>query len=248
MLLRGLPGNCTFEYFKEADIIKPITNNHVVVVSKHETLLNSTCGVMDRKITGKLLIEFHNCTIMLNGSLFTRKEFIYSEKPFVLPLHGLKISEIKLEKPVTIEDLQIENRHHLTALTQNHKQHVIATYGISISSIILGLIIVIYLLKTSNFRVRIFNRQIENISPINTDPSTQPTSTHRDVASSGGGVVKAPLPLVRGSSNMETLNRSTKVTPLPVGQLPLTTQSPSLSRIIPMCVINTDCIKPNTKP
>lgn len=144
MLLKGLPGNCTFEYYKDADKIKPITNNHVIVLSKFKTHLNSTCGISNRNITGKLLIEFHNCSIMLNGTIFTRMEFIHPEKPFGLPLHGLNISEMKMEKPTTIENSQIENRRHLTALTQSHKQHAIATFGISTCSFILGLIIIIY--------------------------------------------------------------------------------------------------------
>lgn len=154
--------------------------------------MNSTCGLNQRNITGIFLIEFHNCSITINKTTITNLEFIQSERPFILPLQGLNISEQEFDTSLTIEDLQIENRRHILDLTKIHENHTITTFGISSISIILGLIIVFYLLKT-NFRVRMFNKQPKEIfqdAQANADPTNQPKETHRDVASSGGEVVK----------------------------------------------------------
>lgn len=211
-LLRGLHGNCTFQKYEYNDAIKSITSNHLLIKSRHLSHMNSTCGLNHRNITGIFLIEFHNCSITVNKTTITNLEIIQYERPFILPLQGLNISEREFDESLSIQDLQIENRRHILDLTRIHENHTIATFGISSFSVILGLIIVIYLLK-ANFRVRMFDKQPNEIlqrKQAIAEPTSQPNHTHRDVASSGGGVVKdqsspdkqttAPEPASKSSS------------------------------------------------
>lgn len=188
-LLRGKPGNCTFENYNDKDVVKRISDNHVVLKSRNYTRMRSTCGVANRKIKGTFLIEFHNCSVIVNETTFTNSESIHSDHQFILPLQGIKISEQEFEESLTIADLQIENRSYMKDLTQTHQQHTITSFGISTTSLLLVIIIVIYLLKARNFRLRICNKPSSkkpSIPEINTDPGDH---THRDVASSDGGVV-----------------------------------------------------------
>lgn len=142
-------GNCSFRHYQGKDQAKVLTNSHILVSSKGHSIINSTCGTTARNITGTFLIVFHNCTVVVNKTKFTNIEMIRYEKPFIVPLHGIQISEKDFEKPILLEEIQMINRRHLKDLSSYQTQHTIANYGISVFSLLIGVTVVVYLMIKS---------------------------------------------------------------------------------------------------
>lgn len=140
-LLQGQSANCTFTQCMNPTEIKLITKNLIVLKAVKSLEINSTCGITDRNLTGSYLIEFHNCTIYLNGSAYENAELTFTEYPIMLPLDGLSITENDYTPVLQIEEINIHNRKFLENFTKNHQ---IGTYSsITVSTVSLVIIIII---------------------------------------------------------------------------------------------------------
>lgn len=160
-LIRGTTGTCVFEKFNNSTEINELTDNHIIVKSNSLVNLQTNCGITDRNLSGPFLIEYRNCTINLDSTIFENTEIVRREIPLVIPLDGLQIQEQITEKP--IEDLYILNRNHLETLSNSHHTQY-SSISLSVISI-LGIVslIILYMFKSKS--INIMFRRIE--------PSTQ---------------------------------------------------------------------------
>lgn len=71
------------------------------------------CGMRNRTLTGSFLVEYHNCTITINGTKFSNEETLKSESPQIRSLDGLNIEANSIEPVIDFKRLTIKNRHHL---------------------------------------------------------------------------------------------------------------------------------------
>ncbi|XP_055536035.1 uncharacterized protein LOC129733840 isoform X2 [Wyeomyia smithii] len=132
-LLKGIPANCSFKEVSLPSEIKSITDNHLIAKQINSQEIATTCGMRNRTLSGTFLIEYHNCTIIINGLEFTNKEWYKVEPLLVVPMDGLEIQTIDIEPQISFEKLHFINRHHLETL--NSKTNVTAFTSISLSSI-----------------------------------------------------------------------------------------------------------------
>lgn len=186
-LLRGMAGTCVFEKYNNLKEIKQITNNHVIVKSKSPVKIQTNCGITNRNLTGSFLIQYRNCSINLDGTIFENTEITRRELPLIIPLDGLLIREQVTEKP--IEDLHILNRNHLETLSINHK---IQYSSISLSVIsILGIVsLILYMFKSKNINI-IFDKK---------QPSAEkPQESTKDHLSATGKTLSSRSPIMETS-------------------------------------------------
>ncbi|XP_055525304.1 uncharacterized protein LOC129718510 [Wyeomyia smithii] len=132
-LLKGIPANCSIKEVSLPSEIKSITDNHLIAKQINSQEIATTCGMRNRTLSGTFLIEYHNCTIIINGLEFTNKEWYKVEPLLVVPMDGLEIQTIDIEPQISFEKLHFINRHHLETL--NSKTNVTAFTSISLSSI-----------------------------------------------------------------------------------------------------------------
>lgn len=186
-LLRGLSGNCTFGSLNHVPKIRQLTSNLMLVVQIKQLEIRSTCGVRSRFLTGTFLIEFHNCSVTVNGSEFSNTELIRSEPPIVIPMEGLEIKEISFEPHTELEKLNITNRAQLASLDRQHKIRNYTSVSLSGISMILG--IVAFFLIARNRRLQIKIQQ--DYSPTEDKPNThrRSCSTNRDDSDFKEGLV-----------------------------------------------------------
>ncbi|XP_065091394.1 uncharacterized protein LOC135712347 [Ochlerotatus camptorhynchus] len=215
-LLKGLSGNCTFTSCHQPQTIKRITDNHIVITDIHNIEINSNCGLTKRNLSGTYLIEFHNCSIVINGTEYYNAEMHKSEPTIVMSLDGLHINQQTLEIHNNIEEIHIRNRHQMDTITTEHK---IQTYtSISMSSICLLLSIFTGLCWISKRRKQIsLNIGTSTESDAKTKKrqcGTECNPTNRDDPFSKGGVVKIE-PSWIPNTTLTNINRFVNTSSLP---------------------------------
>ncbi|XP_055620292.1 uncharacterized protein LOC129764817 [Toxorhynchites rutilus septentrionalis] len=185
-LLRGLAAKCTFTNLTQSTEIKMLSNNNLIVKSKTSLNITTNCGITDRNVQGTFLIIFHNCSVTVNGSVFTNEELTKFETPLILPFVGLTIETKHFEAKFEIEELNINNRHHLETLIKEHKFHTYTSFGVSSFSILIIIAILILLFRTRNYHIKIktVQRLSHDIEKMDT------TIQKRDVSDSEKGEVK----------------------------------------------------------
>lgn len=168
-LLRESTGNCTFATCVNPSEIKLITDNHIIVKQMNNTEIQSNCGLTKRNLTGTYLIEFHNCTVYINGSKFENIEIIKSEPPFIIPLDGLEIQEQHFEPQIKLEELHIANRKEIVNLANKYQVQTYTSLSMSSCSILLGIAIAWLWIRKKQIKVKIQN---ENAPPSNIEIPT----------------------------------------------------------------------------
>lgn len=176
-LLRGSPGNCIFKEVGQPSEVKLVTDNYIVIKQMVNGTLQTTCGVRNRTLTGTFLLEFHNCTVVINDLKFSSDEMIKIESPRIFSLDGLDIQVKAVEPEQTFERLNIINRHRLDTLTKMQNLHSFTSLTLSGLSIILGVAVFLYLIWNSKLKTE---RSPGNLQP----------RTNRDDSSSEEGLVK----------------------------------------------------------
>ncbi|XP_058825653.1 uncharacterized protein LOC131685748 [Topomyia yanbarensis] len=131
-----------------------LTSNHVILKSVTNITLDTTCNVPKRNLTGTYLLEFHNCTLYVNGTIFANSEITIQESPTIIPLNGLIIEKQKVETPLKLEEVHIANRRQME-LISHYKTQTYTSISISSFSIILGSICLIYLIRKKQVNVKI---------------------------------------------------------------------------------------------
>lgn len=187
-LLRGLSANCTFINCHHPTRINTIMDNYIVVKNIINLEVESSCGLTKRNLSGTYLIEFHNCSVVINGTEYSNIEAQRLEPSFVMPLDGLRINERTLEIHNNIDEIHIENRHRIETFSKEHK---IQTYtSLSMSTICFLLSIIAGLFWISKRRKQI-SLHIGTSTESNSKQKAQhEISTTRDDSSSKGGLVK----------------------------------------------------------
>ena len=180
-IFRGHSGKCSFIGTTSPYEIRPITGNHIVLKQVNSLTLASNCGISNRTLTGTFLVEFHNCSVILNGSRFDNTELIKTAPPLTLPLDGLEIHENNFEPLLRVEELNIANRHLIEDLTRQHTAKTLTSTLMSSTSIIICIVVVITLII---MKVRISFRSCNSASTdetmeTDTDVITLPINGHR---------------------------------------------------------------------
>lgn len=226
-LLKGFSANCTFTNHYQPKAIKRITDNHIVITDIQNLEVDSNCGLTKRNLSGTYLIEFHNCSVVINGTQYTNIEAYNTELTFVMPLDGLHINEQTLEIRDDIDEIHIKNRHYMETLSN---QHTLQTYtSLSMSTICFLLSIITGLLWIFKRRKQInlhLGTSTESYTKSKIRQSeTEIRSANRDDSSSKGGVVKIEpflisreVPIsdrlfITSSSITPTTTTSTTITP-----------------------------------
>lgn len=194
-LLQGLSANCSFTNCINPTEMKLIMENFLVLKSVRNLQIDSSCGITKRNLTGSYLLEFHNCSIYVNGSTFENTELIATETPVVLPLDGLSISLSHFEPTRRLEEIHIANRKFLEDFVKSHRIGTYSSMTISTLSFLIVIILIVILgWKTiPKFRA-IFRNVLRKRKDVDTTNHQKRSNfrneTNRDDSFSKGGVVK----------------------------------------------------------
>lgn len=116
-LITDQPANCTMERTYGKNIINRIDDANIVL-NDADLSLSSNCSTQERKLQGSFLIQFHHCTLRLNGEEYTNNNYEAQPQSFV-PTTGLKVNPTKFINRLPLELLQeqhLEHRSHLVHL------------------------------------------------------------------------------------------------------------------------------------
>ena len=108
---------CPMEKTYGKNLIKRIDDANIVV-NDADTLLSSNCSKQERKLQGSFLIQFHDCTLKLNGEEYT-SNYVEAQPQSFIPTTGLKVNATKFINRIPFELLQeqhLEQRNHIDHL------------------------------------------------------------------------------------------------------------------------------------
>lgn len=190
-LLKGLSGNCTFTKYHQPRAVKRITDNHIVITDVRNMEIDSNCGLTRRNLSGTYLIEFHNCSVMINGTKYSNAESYRMEPALVMSLDGLHINQQTLETQPNIDEIHIRNRHQLETITKQHKIQTYTSLSMStlcfLLSIFAGLLWIVK--RRKQISLYLGSSTESNVNPKDQPSRTEVNPTNRD-DSSPRGVVK----------------------------------------------------------
>ncbi|XP_065086689.1 uncharacterized protein LOC135708498 [Ochlerotatus camptorhynchus] len=187
-LLKGLSGNCTFVKCLQPTEIRRITDNHIVTTNTQDIEVDSNCGLTKRNISGTYLIEFHNCSIFINGTRYNNVEAYKSEPTFVMPLDGLHINEKTLEVR-NIDEIHVRNMHYIETLTKEHNIRTYTSLSMSTICILLSIVTGLFWIPRRRKQISLHIGTSKESKPLGS-LETRSISVNRDDSSSKGGVVK----------------------------------------------------------
>ena len=217
-LLRGSSGNCSFVECINTTEVSRMNDNYIVIKNSFNIEVNSDCGITQRNLSGTFLIEFHNCSIFINGSSYQNVEIYKREKPLILSLAGLNIFEKHFEPTNDLKQLHISNRQQIENVAKEHKIQTYTSISMSTISIVLAVIMCMFWIRRKRFNIKIQqeNPTIEiTTTTISNPPTTEGSST--EIAKKplsfesrrfdlGGGVVKhATLSPTSGDSAISNI-------------------------------------------
>ncbi|XP_053699033.1 uncharacterized protein LOC128746003 [Sabethes cyaneus] len=100
---------CPMEKTYGKNLVKRVDDANIVI-NNADMLLTSNCSSQERRLQGSFLIQFHNCTLVLNGDEYANNYVEIQPQPFV-PTTGLRVNAIKIINRIPFELLQ--ERHFL---------------------------------------------------------------------------------------------------------------------------------------
>ena len=181
-LLRGLPASCPFLFHPVKPEVKMLTGNHVIIKGVKNLTIDTTCNVPKRNLTGTYLLEFHNCTLYVNGTKFTNSEIVKSESPVIVPLNGIIVERQKVETPLKLEEVHVANRMQMEIFSHKLKTQTYTSISISSFTIIVTLIVFLLIIKRRQINIKISKTSMDNGNT---------ATTNRDDSLSQEGVVKS---------------------------------------------------------
>ena len=85
-----------------------IDSENIILNTKRNVSMTSSCGMKNRTLNGTYLINFHDCEININNISFRSEKRKLSTDPIQLPLDGITIQE-----QYTIVNLSLESLHNM---------------------------------------------------------------------------------------------------------------------------------------
>ena len=158
-LLLGSSGNCSFTERLNLNEVKLLNSNHIIIKSDSKSEVRSDCGIIERNLKGTYLIEFHNCSVFVNGSRFQNTETWKAEKSIILPLDGLQIFENHFEPTTNIHQLNIANRQQIENIAKENKLRTYTSISMSTCSIILIIILCLLWIVKRPVSIKIQNNK-----------------------------------------------------------------------------------------
>lgn len=201
MLLNGKPANCSFKEVSQVSVVKPLTPNHLVVKQIKNQEIITSCGIHNRTLTGTFLIEYHNCTIYIDGLEFTNKEWYKTGQLSIVPLDGLDIQIKDLEPEMSFEKIHINNRHHLDSLRKTMNSVVLTSMSLSGVSLLAIIIAILFYMSRKIFheKQRAKPTGNEDVSDFKEGPVTDVNATR---------VKLLERQLLASNSKLATLDRT----------------------------------------
>lgn len=145
-LILGRTSTCTVTKNQNSEI-KYLTDGKILVDNAKNLNLSSDCGPEDRKLSGNFLLTFSNCTVKLNGNLYTSTEKRSNEKDIEAAFYDVKINKRPLELH-NIEKLKEEALTTRAKLQHVFTNHQIWTWTLCSKTTILTLLILALLVRT----------------------------------------------------------------------------------------------------
>ncbi|XP_062717057.1 uncharacterized protein LOC134292179 [Aedes albopictus] len=116
----GSSAHCPMEKVCSRNIVKRI-NDGKIIVQDADIMLKSNCSLHRNKLEGSYLIQFSECTILLDGERFININVDIPGKTFI-PTTGLKVNFTNVIDRIPPEHLQILHMMH-----REHIQHLNVT-------------------------------------------------------------------------------------------------------------------------
>lgn len=113
-LMKGEPAECPMERTFTNNIIKRVDDSNVII-NDAEVIVTSNCSLSDRKLKGSFLVQFSNCTLFINGEMYSNINKEAQLSSFT-PTTGLKVNSTRFASKFPIEYLQtlhLEQRDHI---------------------------------------------------------------------------------------------------------------------------------------
>jgi len=148
-LARDKQGNCVFEEHRAKLAVEMIQEGSILIKNiQTPTVLANTCGIGNHTVEGTILVNFHNCTVHINGQVFSNFEQKFNDKVVLLPF--LATINRKNKEPLVemdeLHDLHIKNRDRLDNI---HLMQVSTAAGAGTIATILTIAYIIY--KTHSY-------------------------------------------------------------------------------------------------
>lgn len=151
-LCRNKEGKCIFEDVTEKTTTRVITSGTVIIKNAIQIILYNTCGIGNHTMTGTFVINFRNCSLILEDERYDNLEERISEHPEVLPLYNVKITQASEKHLVDLhelQDLHLQHKKRIEEINANQEIFGYVTAGtfIVISALFL-IIVVTMMIKT----------------------------------------------------------------------------------------------------
>lgn len=147
-LLDGKAAVCNYTSNPIQHEVVSIDTHHILINTANNFTLSSDCGTTDRILYGSYLIQYENCTLIIDNVSYTSKIRNITGTPLHLPLDGISITKNGDVLNLSMEhlhELQMEARKDLDYLRLNnnslHFPHWSIFGGITILPIIIGIAI-----------------------------------------------------------------------------------------------------------
>lgn len=136
-LIQGQHSNCSFEKVYTKGLVKRI-NDETIFINDAIADISSNCSNSNQILNGTYLIQFEQCSLIINGELYSNYEYTLKSRPY-LPTTGQLVQEINIidaPPPEYIRNLTLEHRQrldqiHLESHSLSWKFNVFGSIGLS---------------------------------------------------------------------------------------------------------------------
>ncbi|XP_055594648.1 uncharacterized protein LOC129745546 [Uranotaenia lowii] len=140
-LLNGRHGQCPLSEKPPSTETRIIAPGTLLIITAHQgVIINGTCGITPRTLTGIHFVTFHNCSLYIKNELFENYEIKF-DHPSVLPVQLTNIKTLHVERHVNLSEL-----HELNLKNRQHLETVDMTYQLGFGSFGTVIILMVILL------------------------------------------------------------------------------------------------------
>lgn len=161
LLIRGKHSYCDFEKVYANGIIKRV-NDGTILINNAIVEISSNCSNSDQILNGTYLIQFEQCSLRINGELYSNFEITIEGRPY-WPTTGQLVQEINIidaPPPEYLRNLTLEHRDklekiHLENRSLSWKFNILGSIGLStISMVIIIVFVMLFFSKFSFTRIK----------------------------------------------------------------------------------------------
>lgn len=196
-LLDNTKGTCDTLPHKETDV-KMIATDKVLITGAEGGIMNSSCGINNRKLFGNFLVMIKNCSMTFNGTTLNSTDIISKVKSIHGLFHETQIQVRQLEK-LDIQNVHsetIKNREKLNSIHLRQFHHsifiMILTVNTTIAVIaVIALVTYRYWKKKKPFQIQQEPTEEREMVEMKLDKQTEPL----EVETSGTQTVDLRQPI-----------------------------------------------------